>query len=282
MNAYIVHTKRGFKIDWHGYAVPVLWLDDKPRFTSEDILVISEGMMPIARQCRGLGYKCVFLPLNWAYIYACFAPDEDFRSYNVVGVLTPSFAIKRFVQWSMGLESTVIEEFIDTARYRYSPDKKRNKIAYMARKSKAGDVLARICRRKPRSFAGYEWVRMTDLPEEHYAAELAAARIYIPTGAHEGANVSVLEAMSAGCIVIGFSGVGGRDFMLGEGEHQNCVLIENEDLGALGAALEDVIRALAENPESFNRLINNAVATAARYGDFETEGRQLKRYFESL
>lgn len=281
-DAYIVHAKRGFKLTWHGYNVPILWLEEEFRISQDDVLVISEGMPQIARQTQGVGCRRVLLPLSWAYIYPCLPPDEDWNSYGIVNVLTPSRAIKRFVQWSMGLEATVIEEFIDTARYHYSPSRKQDKIAYIARKSKHGDTLAMVCRRKRNSFHAYQWVRMRDLSEQQYAEELTAARIYIATAPQEGSNVSALEAMSAGCIVVGFAGVGGRDYMCASGEEQNCVLVENEDLGALGIVLEGVVRQIAADPRSFDRIIANAVATAARYGDFEKEGQGLKRYFESL
>jgi hypothetical protein len=280
--AYIVHAKRGFKVSRHGYEVPVLWLEDEFRFGQDDVMVISEGMAQIARQTQGVGCRRVMLPLSWAYIYPCLPPEEDWSSYGIVNVLTPSHAIKRFVQWSMGLEATVVEEFIDTARYAYCPSRKQNKIAYMARKSKHGDTLAMVCQRKRDCFHAYQWVRMRDLSEEQYAAELTTSRIYVATAPQEGSNVSALEAMSAGCIVVGFAGVGGRDYMCETGEGQNCVLVENEDLGALGVALEGVVRQLAVNPQSFDWVIQNAVATAARYGDFEKEGDNLRRYFEAL
>jgi hypothetical protein len=281
-DAHIVHAKRGFKLTWHGYDVSVLWLEDEFRISREDVMVISEGMTQIARQTKAVGCRRVMLPLSWAYIYPCLPPNEDWNSYGISQVLTPSPAIQRFVQWSMGLEATVVEEFVDTARYAYSARSKQDQIAYIARKSKHGDTLAMICQRKRGCFDPYRWVRLRDLPEQQYAAELVASRIFVATASQEGSNISALEAMSAGCIVVGFAGVGGHDYMCGAGPRQNCFLVENEDLGALGVALEGVVRQLAVDPRSLDGIVANAIATAARYGDFEKEGDSLRRYFQAL
>ena len=47
-DAWIVHQKRPFRVTWHGYAAPTMWLSERPQFRPQDILVI--------RQIRSLLY----------------------------------------------------------------------------------------------------------------------------------------------------------------------------------------------------------------------------------
>ncbi|MBF0550115.1 MAG: glycosyltransferase [Deltaproteobacteria bacterium] len=281
-HAAIVHQTKGFVLTWHGYQVPVVWLEDKPGFTTEDVLVFPEGMIDFIKATRHSGVTRVIIPLNWSYVYRCLPPGEDWTDYGVTQVITPSPVIKEFVEWSMGLPVTLIDDYIDTVRFSSQPDKKINKIAYMSRKSVVGDILRRIQERKAGPVRSYQWARLQDLNEDEYARQLIESRIYLTANSQEGANISVLEAMSAGCLVIGFAGVGGHAFMVGQGKQQNSFLVENEDLLALGRALEAVVVEMTNDKHCFDQVIRNGLATAGQFRDIDREAASLKRYFESL
>jgi len=279
-DAYIVHSKRGFKITWHGYDVPVLWLDDWVMFGPQDICVFPEGMTQMMKQSRDFNLCRVVVALSWSYIYERLPAGEDWSDYGIANVITPSRTTKEFVEWSMNIPTVLISDYVDGARFAYRPDRKIRKISYMSRKS--GDFLAEILRKKGGPPARYHWMRLLDLNEDQYASELVESRVYVASGSREGANISVLEAMSAGCVVVGFSGIGARDYMIAQGAAQNCVLVENGDLLALGRAVEGVVGHLERDADHFSPLIRNAVATASRYQDFDQEGNCLKAYYESL
>jgi glycosyltransferase involved in cell wall biosynthesis len=282
-NAVIVHAKRGFKIGWHEYDVPVIWTDDNPKFRSDDVLVFPEAMIALAKQVGRNGCRRVVIPLNWSYIYRVLPHGENWNDYGITNVITPSAEIKAFVEWSMGIATTVIPEYVDTRRYHYQPERKRNKIAFMPRKSSVGDELRSLLSSRSNGLAGgYEWTRLLDLSELKYAEQLKESRIYLATTSQEGTNISVLEAMCAGCVVIGFSGIGGRDYMRGEGPARNCILVENEDMLGLGQSLEMAILQQSKDPRHFDLMIANAIATAAAYGDLDAEARCLESYFSTL
>jgi hypothetical protein len=279
-DAFIVHFKRGFKIVWHGYDVPVLWLDDWVRFSPQDVCVFPEGMTQMMKQSKSFNVHRVVIPLSWSYIYESLPPGEDWNDYGIVNVITPSRTTKEFVEWSMNIPTVLIKDYVDCGRFAYRPDRKIRKISYMSRKS--GDFLSGILKRKVGPLADYQWSRLLDLTEDQYAAELISSKVYLATGSREGANISVLEAMSAGCVVVGFSGIGGKDYMVAGGAEQNCVLVENDDLLALGRAVERVIEDLERDASHFDPLITNAIATASRHRSLDEEGNCLKAYFQSL
>ena len=92
-------------------------------------------------------------------------------------------------------------------------------------------------------------------------------------------HVSVLEAMACGCLVAGFSAIGGADYMVGDGPDQNCLLAENGNLLELGQLLEQTLPEFLHNRDRFATVIANAVATAQRYQDAHAETKGLVAFF---
>lgn len=117
--AFIVHNKRGFVLTWHGYKVPVLWLEDRLSFQDDDILVFPEGMVSFMKQTRNFNCTRIAIALNWAYVYPSLPKGEDWKDYGINQAITPSRVIKDFLEWSMGLGVTLIDNYVDTKRYLY-------------------------------------------------------------------------------------------------------------------------------------------------------------------
>ena len=182
----------------------------------------------------------------------------------------------------MGVKVTLIANYVDLRKFTYRPDLKMLKISYMARKDLSGEIIRTIIEKKAGPHQTYRWARLHDLTENQYAAELGTSAVFLATSPQEGMPTSVLEAMAAGCLVLGFSGVGGNDYMVGEGHHQNCILIENGNYPALGKKLESALEILEDNPTAFQRLTANGIETAKRFQDPEEEANSLDAFYSSL
>jgi glycosyltransferase involved in cell wall biosynthesis len=120
------------------------------------------------------------------------------------------------------------------------------------------------------------------LTEDQYAKELNTSKVFLATSSQEGMPTSTLEAMASGCIVIGFSGIGGNDYMVGEGEKQNCILIENGNYPELGKQLEVLLLKLKENPFTYEQVIKNGIETALNFHDLEVEAKSLREFYKDL
>lgn len=280
--ASIVHEKKGFKLTSHGYEVPVVWMEDRPELGADDILVFPEGIPSYMKQTRHFTNTRVVIALSWAYVYLHLPKGENWKDYGISRAITPTPFIKAFLEWSMGIDVTLIGDYVDLTRFTYRPGKKKSKIAYMTRKSKIGEILCSIFRKKNELLSAYEWISMENFVEEEYAQHLVESRIYLATSSEEGRNISVLEAMASGCVVVGFSGLGGSDYMVGSGNKRNCVLIENGNYLELGKRLEEAVRKLEKDNHCFDSIITNAVDTVRPFGDFDKEAKTLKRFFKSL
>jgi hypothetical protein len=278
--AAIVHQRRGFVLTWHGYEVPILWLEDHPQFGQADICIFPEVMLDFIRQTQGFRGQRVVIALSWAPAYNRLRPGERWQDYGITQVMAKSPVIKRYLKWSMGIDVTLIHEYVDAIRYVYDPALKKPTIAYMTRKDATGEWLHGVLARKGEPFTAFTWLPLRGMDEAIYAQHLREATVYLATTMQEGMHVSVLEAMACGCLVVGYAGVGGHVYMVGEGDRQNCVLVENGNLPMLGETLEQVLLNLHIDHHHYDRIINNAVRSTQPYQDMEAEARDLKTFFE--
>ena len=221
-DAWIVHQKHAFRATWHGYEAPTLWLSERPRFTPEDVLVIPEVMHQVMQQTASFSGERVVIALSWSPTYWNLPAGQTWASFGIRRVMTKSPVIQEYVRWCMGLEATLISEYVTPERYYYEQATKRPKICYLTRKDRSAAWLQQVLQAKGAPFTGFEWMPLRELSEDEYARHLREATVYVTTNMQEGMNSSVLEAMACGCLVVGFSGIGGGAFMRPEGPGQTA------------------------------------------------------------
>jgi len=77
---------------------------------------------------------------------------------------------------------------------------------------------------------------------DQVAKRLRDAHVYVSTGVREGLGLPPLEAMAAGCLVVGFAGGGGLDYARAD----NGVWVPDEDAWALADTLARTLAALLD------------------------------------
>ena len=281
-DAWIVHQQRPFKATWHGYIAPTLWLSDRPQLTPQDVLVIPEVMRQIIQQTANFAGERVVIALSWSPTYWNLPQGQTWRQFGITRVIAKSPLIQQYLRWSMGIEATLISEYVDRERYRFAAESKRPKVCYLTRKDRSAGWLHGVLYAKGRPFDSFEWMPLRELSEDEYARNLREATVYVTTNMQEGMNTSVLEAMACGCLVVGYSGIGGGVYMEKDGPRQNCVLVENGDLPALGRQLESVLRRLFADADAYGEVIQNGLITARAYQDPEAEAESLQAVYAPL
>lgn len=278
-DAAIVHQKRGFRLDWHGYDVPVIWAEDRPPLTSADCLVIPEVMPEIMAQTAAFGGRRLVIALSWQPGYSRLRPGQSWRDFGIEEVITCSSVIQRWLKWSMGVDATLFQRCVDPEQYYFAPAEKEQRIAYMTRKDRSGEWLQGVLSQRDGDLKKFSWLALRNLTEKEYARALRGSQIFLPTTQQEGMHISVLEAMACGALVIGYSGVGGGEYMVGSGPTQNCVLVENGNLPELGIVLEQTLRVWSQNEGAFAPIIQNGLVTARSFQNPETEIESLRHIF---
>lgn len=102
------------------------------------------------------------------------------------------------------------------------------------------------------------------MPRQQFVELFRAHDVYLHLSHPEGFPISVLEAFGAGCLVVGFAGIGGLEFMQHD---RNCFVAPDGDVaGAIATLTEALHRPSAE----LDQLLACARATAAAFPETGT------------
>jgi hypothetical protein len=228
-DATIWHGQEGHRYDEFRSSAPVhhgLTADLAPG----DVLVMHEvggprwsflpGDLPVVMLCQG-----------WVFVLQGVGADDELGpGYpgwpQVCAVLATSAYIERYVVALSGRDLPVyrVPVLIDDATFRPLP--KRRIIAYMPRRRGAEMAAAIQLLRRADRLPGWEFRAIDGLAEDEVAAALGEAAIYLSGAEREGFGLPAAEAMASGCVVVGFTGDGGTEFM----DPSYCTVVHDADV----------------------------------------------------
>ncbi len=128
------------------------------------------------------------------------------------------------------------------------------------------------------SIADFQLTPMHGLSEDGVAEIMGRSRFFFSFSSLEGLPRPPMEAMMAGCIVIGFHGQGGKDYMRPE----FAFPVESEDVVSF---VHEVERALAEHrerPEAMDAMADRARAFVSKEYSPEREKEELRAIWSSI
>jgi glycosyltransferase involved in cell wall biosynthesis len=154
-------------------------------------------------------------------------------------------------------------------------DEKRFVVSYIPRKlsQEATDVLGVLELRG--ALDGWDVVEIAGVDERTYASILRRSRVFLCFSHREGLGLPPLEAMAAGCIVVGFDGFGGRELF-----REHGVRVENGDVMAFVRSAEEVLLGWKVNSERFERAAREASEYARRTFSAQREAVEVHSAFE--
>lgn len=281
--AKVVHTQPGFKLIWHGIDAPTISLGEVNKGFDDDVWVFPEGYLNSIDVISMLKGKKIFNLLNW---YALPNLIENHKSLMKVGnfeAITTCKYIKEYFEWTYHAPCVILPRTIKREQY-YSTVKSEQKIniSYMSRKNDYGKMVEKTIKSHRIINDKIEWYPMDNIDEEEYSSILRKSHIYMATGISEGLNVSVLEAMASGALVVGYHGMGGRDYMIGGGPQQNCIFIEGGDILNFAKTVNNLIDDLDRNITAHEKIIENARLMAGRFFQKELEKDTWVQYFRKV
>lgn len=281
MPAFVLHRRRGEPMRWFDTTAPVTTLDSGILLRPPDVLVIPEGDWRLIADTAGAGLERVVFAQGWSFIYGGrepLPPGSDWRTWGIRDAIAVSRYVQRFIRRAMGLPSAVVHPGIDLDLFRPVPARRRLQVACMPRKNPRDlQMIQGILRSRFPRHARVPFVEIDQLSQRQTAAALAASAVFLASGYPEGFGLPPLEALACGCLVVGFTGRGGREY-LRHGE--NCLLAADGDV--LGAA-EQLARALdllASGDEgAAAALRQRGLETAARFS-LDAGGRAVQRFWQ--
>lgn len=191
---------------------------DKISPEPEDVWIVPEGW-PLALK-PGLEGKsrCIVYAQNWAYVHGHLPEGVSWRDLPVE-FWSVSAPVAAFVRETTGFDSPIVPPAIDGDLFCPDNGKKTGKkatIAWMPRKNRGlalqiRQILEAIRQKGSKPLP--VWLEIDGKSSAEVAALLWQSDIFLASGFPEGCPLPPLEAMSSGCIVCGFAGFGGWDYM---------------------------------------------------------------------
>ncbi len=279
----------------------------------QDIWLVPEGWVNALAPGLRNKARCVVYVQNWAYLLSSLPADVAWQQLPVF-FLSVSQPVAWFVEQVTGRTSPILRPGIDLNLFsppERPPQGGTLRIAFMPRKNKA--LLERTreiltARLQLRGLAhAVEWLAIENCGPDGVAEILRQAHVFLATGFPEGCPLPPLEAMACGCLVVGFAGYGGWDYLRqayqsgpGAGhrpwwpersddpvselspEHAqnpgNAFVVPDADVLAAAFALEHALDLWQSQSPLLARILDNARSAVQHYG-LEAQQKQLVRHW---
>lgn len=205
--------------------------------------------------------RCVILNQNHFYTFNHFGQmDASSIFKNALHIFT-SESIKRFISL-MNLDSTTNIIPVAINHHLFRPAQKVLQVAYMPRKApdEARRTLSFFRELAP-DLSEIPFVSIDNKRPADVAAIINHSMIFISFARDEGLGMPALEAMAAGCIIIGYTGFGGDEYA----SDNNGFWIENGNSINFAREVISVIRRCLYNDPLLQQIKLNAITTALRY-----------------
>jgi Glycosyl transferases group 1 len=201
------------------------------------------------------------------------ADSDPYVSKDILGMMTVSSDSESYLRMAFGHHDLPILRVHNSLNpiFSASAQTKEELLVYMPRKNAddAHQVLSMLSLRK--SLRQWTVVKIDDVTQEEVASVLKRAAIFLSFGHPEGFGLPALEAMSAGCLVIGYHGMAGREFF----HPKFSVPIEFGDIRAYVEAVESAMRRYEREPTEFNAVGQAAADFARQTYSRERETREV-------
>jgi hypothetical protein len=242
LEAFVVHATPGFRYRFAGNDIPVLDSSAQGALSTSDVLVVPEDYPSAIRTCRDLPCRKVLICQNHYYLFNSLKPGEHWRDFGFSAYLCVSSPIQHALKEWFDVDASVVRPAVDGAFFGdgLKPLTQPISVACMPRKGLPHIRLVQGLLATAGS--KLSWLEIDGLPKEQVVARLRDAQIYVSTSVAEGLGLPPLEAMAAGCLVVGFAGGGGLDYATAD----NGVWVPDQDPWALADALCETIASLGD------------------------------------
>lgn len=266
------------EVDFYGSTAP-LWIHGGALAPEPgDIWVLPEGFQTYAQVLRDSPVTLLMFCQGQYNIPLGPDPKKSFwADQGVDGVIASSEAVRQFLRDVYGLQAVpLIPCAVDPARFQNNRPK-RQQVACMPRRlaEDAALIQAALRRMHPRH-ADVPWVAIHGRTQRDAAAALAESSVFLSLSHRESFGLPPLEAMASGCLVAGFHGDGGREYM----HAGNGWWAETGDWRAAVAGLAAALDLAAEGGEALAQRQAEMARTVARYSPQRMEAALLA-YWEA-
>lgn len=216
-----------------------------------DVLVVPEVLLRDATEAFPEAKKIVFVQNSFSYLNGC--------AQLIRNKINP----QRNVIWSVGIADIVLKalKLAGADPISYCPvapnltlfpfsAEKRNKISYMPRKRPEEAIMIDHALRQRGKIGDYEIVEIEGMTQAEVAQHLGESRFFISLMHKEALGFPAMESMSAGCVVIGYTGLGTEEYF----DADTGLPIAEGDTVGIVEAVEAAVAEYERSPERFDKM----------------------------
>jgi glycosyltransferase involved in cell wall biosynthesis len=282
ISAAVVHHHRGFACTWFEHETKVAAAAEIS-LTSSDLLVVPEFYIPYIREMPAEPRLIVF---NQG-AYVSFDGREAASSWRfcidnskLEAILVVSLDNHQYVQYAFpGIRSERVRNAIDSRVFYPADSIPGRRIAVMPRrrgKELCAHTLSLLELRG--ALDGWEIISIDNYSQQETANILRSSAIFLSFSEREGFGLPPAEAMACGCYVVGFTGLGGREFFY----PGLCSQVEEGNVFALARAAEAALKQFEIDATSIRQRALKASAIIRDEYSPERQILDLKAFFESV
>lgn len=255
VRAAVLHNKAGFRCTWFANETPTV---------SAAAVVMSPADVLVVPECYGPGLhklpvgprKVVFDQGPYhTFDHAPFASTERGAPYSTVRDLTALLTVSENGQALLshtfpGIPVHLTRLVIDNGVFRPGEPAVARRVAYLLNRRPAErEHLLHVLRSRG-ALDGWELVPIQGRTEAETAELMRGCPLFFSFSDRDGFGLPPAEAMASGCYVIGFTGLGGREFF----DPEYCVPIEENDVLAYARAAEAAMKEFETDPDQVTKL----------------------------
>ncbi len=252
----VVFEQNGQRPAWFSSTAPVvgqgLFLP-----SSDHLYVLPEDQPHILADFAKTPQRKVIYSQNHFYGALGVAGAESFADYGVTDILCSSKTIYDHCRMRHpALRASVVPCAVDAAQF-HPAENKRNAIAFMPRKRAIEAAYIRdMFRFSYPQYRDWEWIEIANVGEAEAAKRMGEAKVFLSLSRLEGFGLTPLEAMASGCVVAGFTGIGGREYAT----RDNGFWADEDDFPACVAGLAKAAELSLAGTEKYRETCRKTLA----------------------
>ncbi|MUG05398.1 glycosyltransferase [Bombella sp. ESL0378] len=286
--------RAGFEVQVMQPDGPPSWLDremaalicsDVTNLTANDLIVFPETL-------NGWYSKMIRAPLQGKKVIFCQNPyyfftygpsKQNLKEWGVQYILSPGAYCTRMIQSVLGVDNVLITPPVVDGTL-FTPQPKSLQIVVSYRKwvgqenvvDYAG-LMREMLHLKYPQFTHISWIALQNNSEAETADIMGRSAIVLSLGRLESLGITALEAMAAGCCVVGYHGGGGIDYATA----QNGFWHSPEDVEGVVDSLARAITGFSSGDPLLPKMLEAGHRAAQAYAP-ERVSATLKQVYSQL